>query len=111
MTRTLCSGTPETTDVRNLTICGFCVVDQRVSSPEACVHWATAERGSMAFGIRRWWRILSLTTTSAPAKASSESSPPVMTQLNAWLLGASSWSCGASAPIAFSGSTTAGSGS
>ena len=89
MTLILCSATPVTTEVRNLAMCGFWVVLQSVSSPEASVHCATAERGSIALGISLWCRMRSLTTTSAASNAAS-TSPPSMTQLKAWLFGASS---------------------
>ena len=91
-------------------MCGFWVVLQSVSSSEAHVHCATAERGSIAFGMSLWCRMRSLTTTSAASNAAS-TSPPAMTQLNAWLFGASSCSCGAPSSIALSGSMTTGSGS
>ena len=120
MTRSLSSGIPVTTEQRKRTMCGFWVVFQRVSSPVARLYWATAPRGSIAFGISRCWRMRSLMTTpfaSASAKAASRSPPPATVQWNAWLPGMSSplvslaWSCGASAAAAFSGSVTVGSGS
>ena len=70
-------------------MCGFCVVLHSVSSPDASVHCATADRGSIAFGMSLWWRMRSFTTTSAASNAASVS-PPAMTQWNAWLFGASS---------------------
>ena len=89
MTRILCSPIPVTKDARNRTMCGFWLVLHRVNSPIAPVQFATAERGSMALGISRCWRMVSFTITSAAAKAASVS-PPSATQWNAWLLGASS---------------------
>ena len=53
ITRSLSSGTPVTTELRNLRMCGFCVVFHTVSSPDAPLHWASAARASIACGMRR----------------------------------------------------------
>ena len=82
MMRILCSATPVTSEQRNRTIWGFCVVLQMVSSPMEASQLATAERGSIALGTSRCWMMVSCTTTSAAAKAAS-GSPPVATQWNA----------------------------
>ena len=68
-------------------------------------HFASAARGSIAFGISRCWTIRSLTTTSAFLNAAS-TSPPATVQWNAWLLGTSACSCGAPGFTACSGSVT-----
>src|SRR3989442_389110 len=95
---------------RKRAMCGFWVVFQSVSSPDAPDQWANAERGSIAFGIRRCWTIRSLITTSAFWKVPS-TSPPVTVQWNATLFSTFEWTCGAPDCLAFSGSMTAGSGS
>ncbi len=89
---------------------GFCEVTHSVTSPIAGFHCASAARGSIALGIRRCCRILSLTTTSAFLKAAS-TSPPLTFQWKQTLPGTSAWSWGAPSWVAFQGSTTAGSGS
>ena len=109
ITRILCSATPVTSEARNRHMWGFWLVLHRVSSPMEAVQLATAERGSIAFGISRCWRIVSLTMTSAAANAAS-TSPPSATQWNAWLFGASSCSWGAPGCMAASGLTTTGNG-
>ena len=86
---------------------GFCDVTQRVTSSVARRYCASATRHSMAFGIRRWFRMRSFTTTSAALKTAS-TSPPETFQWKAWLPGASAWTCGAPLWVAFSGSVTAG---
>ena len=91
-------------------MCGFCVVFHKVNSPMAGDQEAMAERVSMGLGMSFCWLMVSLTVMAASAKAASVS-PPAATQWNAWLLGASSWSCGAPSPMAASGLMTAGSGS
>lgn len=110
-TRSLSSGTPVTMEAMNRTMCGFCVVFQSVSSCEAAVHCATAERGSIAVGMSRCWTMRSLTTTASGAENAAFTSPPATVQWNAWLPGALAWTCGASFAAAFCGSTTAGTGS
>ena len=61
-------------------MCGFCVVFQSVSSPDAWLYCASAARVSIALGISRCWTMRSLTTTSASANAASTSPPPLTTQ-------------------------------
>ena len=75
-------------------MCGFCVVPHSVRLPVAATYWASAERGSMAFGISLCRLIVSFTTTSAFSNASSIS-PPATVHLNATLFGTSSWICAA----------------
>ena len=70
-------------------MCGFCDVFHSVSSPVAATHCAIADRGSIGFAIRRWRLIVSLTVTSASAKAASVS-PPASGQVKAMLLSTSS---------------------
>ena len=89
MTRTLCSGTPVTTEVRNRAMCGFCDVFHSVSSPVGATHCAIAARGSIALAISRWRLIVSLTVTSASEKAASVS-PPASAHVKAMLFGTSS---------------------
>src|SRR2546425_5912942 len=72
ITRSLSSGTPVTTEQRKRAMCGFWVVFQSVSSPDAPDQWANAERGSIAYGIRRCWTIRSLMTTSRSEEHTSE---------------------------------------
>ena len=79
ITRILCSATPVISDAKNRTICGFWLVLHKVSSPMDFSQLATAERGSIALGTSRCWTMVSLTTTSASAKAAS-GSPPLATQ-------------------------------
>ena len=110
MTRTLCSGTPVTTEVRNRAICGFCDVLQRVNSPIGALHWASAERGSIGFAMSRGSVITSLTVTAASWNAAS-ASPPATAHVNAMLFGTSSCSCGAPSCAAAFGLTTTSSGS
>ena len=61
--------------------------------------------------MRRWLTIRWRTTTSAPSTAASVPALSPTDHSNTMLFGAFSWSCGAPGAIAFSASTTAGSGS
>ena len=68
-------------------------------------------RTSIGFGISRWLTIRCLTTTSAESMAASVPALSPTFHTNTTLFGAFSWSCGAPGWVAFSASTTAGSGS
>ena len=88
-------------------MCGFWDVTQSVTSLVEDVYCASAARGSIALGIRRWLTIRSLTTTSADRKAASVS-PPLTFHLKQTLLGTSAWSWGWPFCVAFSASVTEG---
>ena len=68
-------------------------------------------RTSIGLGISRWLTIRWRTTTSAASTAASVPALSPTVHSNTTLLGAFSWSCGAPGWIAFSASTTVGSGS
>ena len=112
MTRTLCSGMPVTKAVSSSRwMCGVWLDIQIVYSSVPGLYRPMSPRTSSGFGIRRlltsrWWR-----TTSAFANAASVPSLSPTFHSNTTLLGAFSWSCGAPGWVAFSASTTAGSGS
>jgi len=112
ITRSLCSGNPSTKAamIRRCT-CGFCDVTQSVTSPVPGLALARAERGSMAFGMRRWLRKLCFTTFAAPANALSVAALSPSCQRKQTLSEASSWTAGAPRSSALAGSVTAGSGS
>ena len=104
-------------------MCGFCVVDQTVSSSLPGSKRAITPRGSMAFGTSRWLSMRCEITTSACSKASlradssSISSVAGLTPVpagasgTARLFSKASWITAGSPLIARSGSTTAGSSS
>ena len=54
-------------------MCGTCVVDHIVYSPVAGSGCTNTARGSIAFGINRFWRYRSDTVTSASANSRSTS--------------------------------------
>ncbi len=91
-------------------MCGFCEVTQSVTSFIAELYWASAARGSIALGTRRWLMMRSFTVTSALLNAAS-TSPPFTVHLKQMLFGTSAWSCGWPLAVAFSALATAGSGS
>ena len=103
MTRSLSSGTPMTIEPMKRTMCGFCVVFHSVSSPEAAIHCATAERGSIAVGMRRCCTMRSFTTTTPGAENAAATSPPATVQWKAWFPGALACSSGAPAASALLG--------
>ena len=114
ITRTLCSGMPRISAMKNRRMCGIWVDDHTVScSP---VGSTTTLRGSMKAGMSRCWRYRRRITTSASARAAS-ASPPVPAcaeskiQVYARLLPWSACTNGAPSASAASRSTTAGSGS
>ena len=92
-------------------MCGVWLDIHTVYSSVPALYQPMSPRASIAFGMRRWltrrWR----TVTSASAKACSVPSLSPTVHSNTTLFGAFSWSCGAPGAIAFSTSTTAGSGS
>ena len=93
-------------------MCGVWLDIQIVYSSVPGLYQPMSPRTSIGFGIRRWLTRRCLTTTSALVERRRRCpslSPTV--QSNTTLFGAFSWSCGAPGWVAFSASTTAGSGS
>ena len=70
-----------------------------------------APRTSIGFGMSRWLTIRWRTTTSAASMAAAVPALSPTVHSKTTLFGAFSWSCGAPSCVAFSASTTAGSGS
>jgi len=56
ITRSFASGMPVTPLRVTRAMCGTCVVDQSVNSPVAGIGVTNTARGSIAFGIKRFWR-------------------------------------------------------
>lgn len=55
-TRSLCSGIPVTMASITRRMCGICVAEYTVYSPDAASGVTTTERGSIALGMSRcWW--------------------------------------------------------
>ena len=92
-------------------MCGVWLDIQTVYSSVPGLYQPMSPRTSIGFGIRRWLTSRSLTTTSASSSAASVPSLSPTVQSKTTLFGALSWSCGAPGWVAFSASTTAGSGS
>ena len=92
-------------------MCGVWLDIQTVYSSVPGLYQPMSPRTSIGFGISRLFTMRCLTTTSAFANAASVPSLSPTVQSNTTLLGAFSWSCGAPGWVAFSASTTAGSGS
>src|SRR3954447_21707519 len=112
MQRTLCSGMPVTKAVsRSRWMCGVWLDIQTVYSSVPGLYQPMSPRTSIGFGISRWLMRRCLTTTSASANACSVPDLSPTVQVKTSLFGAFSWSCGAPGWVAFSASTTAGSGS
>ena len=111
MQRILCSGTPMTNAASSSRwMCGVWLDIQIVYSSVPGLYQPTSPRVSIGLGIRRWLTMRCLTTTSASLNAASVPSLLPTVQSNTMLLGAFSWSCGAPGWVAFSASTTVGSG-
>src|SRR5512146_3526396 len=112
MQRTLCSGIPVTKAVSSRRwMCGVWLDIQTVYSSVPGLYQPMSPRPSIGFGMSRWLTIRCLTTTSADSTAASVPALSPTFQTNTTLFGAFSWSCGAPGWVAFSASTTAGSGS
>ena len=92
-------------------MCGVWLDIQTVYSSVPGLYQPMSPRVSIEFGISRWLTIRCLTTTSAPSMAASVPALSPTFHSKTTFFGAFSWSCGAPASIAFSASTTAGSGS
>ena len=92
-------------------MCGVWLDIQIVYSSVPGLYQPMLPRTSIGFGIRRWLTIRWRTTTSAPSTAASVPALSPTFHSKTLLFGAFSWSCGAPSAIAFSASTTAGSGS
>ena len=92
-------------------MCGVWLDIQIVYSSVPGLYQPMSPRISIGFGIRRWLTRRCLTTTSASSNAASVPSLSPTVQSNTTLFGAFSWSCGAPGWVAFSASTTVGSGS
>ena len=93
-------------------MCGVWLDIQIVYSSVPGLYQPMSPRVSIGFGISRWLTIRWRTTTSARVDRGVGALPcrrPVHSKTT--LFGAFSWSCGAPGSIAFSASTTAGSGS
>ena len=111
MQRTLCSGTPVTKAVSSSRwMCGVWLDIQIVYSSVPGLYQPMSPRTSIGFGMSRLFTRRCLTTTSAFSNAASVPSLSPTGHTNTTLLGAFSWSCGAPGWVAFSASTTAGSG-
>ena len=112
MHRILCSGIPVTNAASSSRwMCGVWLDIQTVYSSVPALYQPMSPRTSIGLGISRWLTIRWRTVTSAPAKAASVPALSPTFHSNTTLLGAFSWSCGAPGWVAFSASTTAGSGS
>ena len=92
-------------------MCGVWLDIQIVYSSVPGLYQPMSPRVSIGFGMSRWLTIRWRTTTSAPSMAASVPALSPTVHSNTTLFGAFSWSCGAPSWIAFSASTTAGSGS
>ncbi len=92
-------------------MCGVWLDIQIVYSSVPGLYQPMSPRTSIGFGIRRWLTTRWRTTTSAPSNAASVPALSPTDHSNTMLLGAFSWSCGAPGWVAFSASTTVGSGS
>ncbi len=91
-------------------MCGVWLDIQTVYSSVPGLYQPMSPRTSIGFGMRRLLTRRCLTTTSALANAASVPSLSPTGHTNTMLLGAFSWSWGAPGWVAFSASTTAGSG-
>ena len=112
MQRILCSGMPVTNAASSSRwMCGVWLDIQIVYSSVPGLYQPMSPRTSIGFGISRWLTRRCRTTTSAPSNAASVPALSPTAHSNTTLLGAFSWSCGAPGWVAFSASTTAGSGS
>ncbi len=112
MQRILCSGMPVTKAASSSRwMCGVWLDIQTVYSSVPGLYQPMSPRVSIELGIRRWLTIRWRTTTSAPSTAASVPALSPTLHSNTTLFGAFSWSCGAPGCMAFSASTTAGSGS
>ena len=92
-------------------MCGVWLDIQIVYSSVPGLYQPMSPRVSIGFGIRRWFTSRWRTTTSALASAASVPARSPTVHSKTTLFGAFSWSCGAPGAMAFSASTTAGSGS
>ena len=92
-------------------MCGVWLDIQTVYSSVPGLYQPMSPRTSIGFGIRRWLTIRWRTTTSAESIAASVPALSPTVQSKTMLFGAFSWSCGAPGWVAFSASTTVGSGS
>ena len=92
-------------------MCGVWLDIQIVYSSVPGLYQPMSPRTSIGFGMRRWLTIRWRTTTSAPSTAASVPALSPTFHSKTTLFGAFSWSCGAPGAMAFSASTTAGSGS
>ena len=92
-------------------ICGVWLDIQIVYSSVPGLYQPMLPRTSIGFGMRRWLMTRWRTTTSALSTAASVPALSPTLHSNTTLLGAFSWSWGAPGAMAFSASTTAGSGS
>ncbi len=112
MQRILCSGTPMTKAASSSRwMCGVWLDIQIVYSSVPGLYQPMSPRVSIELGMSRWLTMRWRTTTSAPSTAASVPALSPTFHSNTTLLGAFSWSCGAPSRMAFSASTTAGSGS
>ena len=112
MHRTLCSGMPVTKAVSSSRwMWGVWLDIQTVYSSVPGLYQPMSPRVSIEFGMRRWLTIRWRTTTSAPSMAASVPALSPTDHSKTTLFGAFSWSCGAPGCVAFSASTTVGSGS
>ena len=91
-------------------MCGVWLDIQIVYSSVPGLYQPMSPRTSSGFGMRRWFTSRWRTTTSAAASAASVPARSPTVQSKTTLFGAFSWSCGAPGWVAFSASTTAGSG-
>ena len=92
-------------------MCGVWLDIQIVYSSVPGLKTPMSPRTSIGLGIRRWLTIRWRTTTSAASIAASVPALSPTVHSKTTLLGAFSWSCGAPGWVAFSASTTTGSGS
>ena len=92
-------------------MCGVWLDIQIVYSSVPGLYQPMSPRTSIGFGMSRWLTIRWRTTTSAASIAASVPALSPTVQSNTMLFGAFSWSCGAPGWVAFSASTTVGSGS
>src|SRR6478672_2290700 len=112
MQRTLCSGIPVTNAVSSSRwMCGVWLDIQTVYSSVPGLYQPMSPRVSIELGMSRLFTTRWRTTTSASSMAVSVPALSPTVQTNATLFGAFSCSCGAPGLVAFSASTTAGSGS
>ena len=92
-------------------MCGVWLDIQIVYSSVPGLYSPMSPRVSIGFGMSRWLTSRWRTTTSAPSIAAAVPSRSPTDHSKTMLFGAFSWSCGAPGWVAFSASTTAGSGS